>query len=71
MAETVDQVVTGTALDWLDELKLRENDSHESRWRERGKKIVKRFRGDDRNDDDVTARFNILWSNIETLFPAI
>lgn len=66
-----DQTVAGTALEWLDELKLRENDSYEHKWRQRGKKIVKRFRDERPDSDDGTARFNILWSNVETLFPAI
>lgn len=55
---------------WLLELKLRENDSEEKRWVERGKKIVNRFR-DQREPLHDGSRFNILWSNIETLFPAI
>lgn len=71
MAETAEKPKVGTALEWLDELKLRENDSYEQRWRTRGKKITKRFRDERPDSDDGTARFNILWSNIETLFPAI
>lgn len=71
MAETTDQTVSGPASEWLNELKLRENDSYESKWRDRGKKIVKRFRDELGEVDDVTSRFNILWSNVETLFPAI
>lgn len=71
MADTVDQAVTGTAADWLDELNLRQQDTYEEKWCERGKKIVKRFRAENSETDDGQARFNILWSNIETLFPAI
>lgn len=71
MADTVDQAVTGTAAEWLDELNLRQHDTYEEKWCERGKKIVKRFRAENSETDDGQARFNILWSNIETLFPAI
>jgi len=40
-------------------------------WEERSKKIVKRYM-DDRDDANKTAaRFNVLWSNIQTLQPAI
>lgn len=53
---------------WLAELKL--CGGAESDWIDRGKRIVKRFR-DERGANDSSARFNILWSNVETLFPAI
>lgn len=59
-----------SALDWLAELKMRENDSAEKSWVTRGKRIVRRFR-DEREAMHEGARFNILWSNVETLFPAI
>lgn len=59
-----------SALDWLAELDMRKNDTAENRWCERGRKIVKRFR-DEREMMHDGARFNLLWSNIETLFPAI
>jgi len=68
MAETAGK---SSALDWLDELNLRESDSAEKSWCRRGKEIVKRFRDDRDNRYDEVARFNILWGNIETLFPAI
>lgn len=54
---------------WLAELKLCDN--HEKDWIARGKHIVKRFR-DERPEHELgIARFNILWSNTETIFPAI
>src|SRR5699024_2242375 len=59
-----------TALDWLPQLKMRENGAAESEWVRRGKSIVKRFR-DEREMLADGARFNILWSNVEALFPAI
>lgn len=39
-------------------------------WKERSKKIVRRYK-DERGTDDKTNRFNILWSNIQTLSPAL
>jgi len=59
-----------SALEWLAELKMREQDSAEKSWVERGRRIVKRFR-DERGLMHDGARLNLLWSNIETLFPAI
>ena len=59
-----------TALKWLDALKATENDADEKSWLMRSKKIVKRYR-DERESIETHSRFNILWSNIETLMPAI
>ena len=42
---------------------------HEKQWRERARKINKKYR-DDENQDKPT-RFNILWSNTQTQFPAM
>ena len=39
-------------------------------WEERGQKVVDRYR-DKRSDADQSKRFNILWSNVETLRPAL
>lgn len=57
------------AIYWRDELHRYKEDYR--KFTESGRKIVKRFR-DERKDTDYTdARFNILWSNIKTLKPAI
>lgn len=41
------------------------------KWEKRAKNIVKRYR-DERNDNqNSVARFNILWSNVQTLAPAL
>lgn len=41
------------------------------KWQKRADKIVQRFRDEKRNRQDNTqARFNILWSNVQTLVPA-
>ena len=41
-------------------------------WLARGKKLVKRYRDDTRGaGGNETAKFNILWSNVQTLIPAV
>lgn len=41
-------------------------------WVARSEKIIKRYRDDTRSQtNNETARFNILWSNVETLSPAV
>jgi hypothetical protein len=41
-------------------------------WCKRSEKIVKRYRDDSRTkSDNETAKFNILWSNVQTLIPAV
>lgn len=40
------------------------------RWIDRGRKIVERYR-DERSETEGVSRFNILWSNIQTLKPAL
>lgn len=59
-----------SAQTWLDALKASESESAEKSWLSRSKKIVKRYR-DERDDRYNGSRFNILWSNTETIFPAI
>src|SRR5690349_16121582 len=43
----------------------------DEKWRERGKKIVARYRDTRDGIQSQQVRYNILWSNIETLAPAI
>lgn len=38
-----------------------------SKWETRTTKILKRYRDDNRNSQDTGSRFNILWSNVQTL----
>ena len=40
------------------------------KWESRVEKILKRYKDDSRNTGDRTAKFNILWSNVQTLVPA-
>ena len=49
---------------WLDHIS--DYDSEFESWTGRVDKILKRYRGDERKDSD-SSRFNILWSNVQTL----
>jgi hypothetical protein len=40
-------------------------------WEGRADKIVKRYRDEQRSRNNPTARFNILWSNVQTITPAV
>ena len=55
---------------WLDEIKLAE-DGHK-KWFEQGDKILKRYIDERPENNSINERrFNVLWSNIETLKPAL
>ena len=54
--------------DWLDAISAYEKEFKP--WEGRVEKIVKRYRDDRREGDTSQARFNILWSNVQTLRPA-
>jgi len=42
------------------------------KWEERTRKIIRRYRDDNRGQSNTEmARFNILWSNVQTLIPAV
>lgn len=65
---------SGSARIWLNEIEKAEKRDEKSFIR-RGKRIVKRYR-DERGDTDTGMRgskrkFNILWSNVQTLKPAL
>jgi hypothetical protein len=63
---------TGEYRRYTTEVKLAEREFQD--YIERCKKIVKRYRDEDRKgqgSDDLPARFNCLWSNTETLAPAL
>lgn len=57
-----------SAQPWHDELKRYKREFQ--RWTDRSNDIVKRYR-DERKDTQDNARFNIFWSNVQTLKPAI
>jgi hypothetical protein len=54
--------------DWFNALELSKKEM--AKWQERGEKIVKRYR-DERAEFGSGRRYNILWSNIRTLLPAV
>jgi hypothetical protein len=53
---------------WKNELKQAKRE--DEKWVTRAKKIVKRYR-DDRTASQVSKRYNVLWSNIQTMLPAL
>jgi hypothetical protein len=53
---------------WKNELKQAKRE--DEAWCKRGKKIVKRYR-DDRTQSFTSKRYNVLWSNIQTILPAL
>lgn len=47
-------------------------DTEFKKWTERSRKIIKRYRDDSRSQtNNEEAKFNILWSNVQTLVPAV
>lgn len=58
-----------SAASWLNELRLAKKE--DDKWTKRGKKIVKRYRDDRSSSYDGNKRYNILWSNIQTMMPAL
>ena len=46
-------------------------EKEERKWIERSQKIVKRYRDERPVNDQSTHRFNILWSNVQTLIPTL
>jgi hypothetical protein len=55
--------------DYLETISAYETEFKE--WEGRVEKIVKRYRDDKRDKNNTGAKFNILWSNINTLVPAV
>lgn len=60
---------TAKAQRWLAAIAARGEDEKEKAWITRGKKVVRRYR-DERELMAEGSRFNILWSNVETILPA-
>lgn len=58
-----------SAQPWHDEIKRYQEQF--KRWTSRGEEIVKRYRDERKESQQSDARFNILWSNVRTLKPAI
>lgn len=54
---------------WVQEIRFYE--SKAERWEEKSKKILRRYKDERSPREQRTPRFNILWSNIQTLLPAL
>jgi hypothetical protein len=55
---------------WMNEIKRYETDAN--RWEERVKKIYRRYKDErDGPTDENSHRYNILWSNLQVLIPAV
>ncbi len=67
MSEEKKPVDQGEA--WAQALKLAKND--DAKWLKTGKRIVKRYRDERETTTNSAKKYNILWANIQTLFPAI
>ncbi|CAB4121976.1 hypothetical protein UFOVP20_35 [uncultured Caudovirales phage] len=55
--------------DWYNQIAA--YDRSFKKWEGRADKIVKRYRDDSRLQNNPQSRFNILWSNVQTIIPAI
>ena len=55
--------------DWYNTIAGYERSAKE--WEARSDRIIKRYRDDSRTRNNPNARFNILWSNVQTLTPAV
>jgi hypothetical protein len=53
---------------WLDQISSYEREF--KKWEGRVTKIIKRYRDEDRKTSDNSSKFNILWSNVQTLTAA-
>ena len=60
---------TQVAERWLQELRMAKKE--DEKWVKRGKKIIRRYRDDRQGYSDTAKRYNILWANIQTLFPSM
>src|SRR5882724_13693862 len=57
------------ATKWLKAIDKRR--AEESKWREKARAVIKRYRDDRGIEDESCSKFNILWANTEVLKPAI
>src|SRR5262249_326520 len=65
-----DQVEPGSTVElWKSELKRARK--HVQKWESASDKIVERYRDDQCEIDAGTPRFSVLWSNTQTLIPAV
>ena len=54
---------------WVQEIKFYETKAFQ--WEEKGKKILRRYKDDRSPREQKVPRYNILWSNVQTLLPAL
>lgn len=69
MADDNEYNPTQVAERWLQELRMAKKE--DEKWVKRGKKIIRRYRDDRQGYSDTAKRYNILWANIQTLFPSM
>lgn len=63
-----DDGATADLQSWLDDVST--YDREYKKWETRVEKILKRYRDENRRSSEGTAKFNILWANVQTLVPA-
>ena len=63
-----DETTTADVEPWLNHISAYEREF--KKWEGRSDKIVKRYRDESRIKSDGLSKFNILWSNVQTLVPA-
>lgn len=59
----------GVAARWIAELRM--SDKDQAQFIDRGSKIVQRYMDERREGERTSTRFNVFWSNVQTLKPAI
>ena len=69
MADDNEYNPTQVAERWLQELRMAKKE--DEKWVKRGKKIIRRYCDDRQGYSDTAKRYNILWANIQTLFPSM
>ena len=70
MAKPAEQEASSRLQKYLDSVSSYETEF--KKWEARNRKIIKRYRDDNRDQtNNEVARFNILWSNVQTLVPAV
>src|SRR3990167_5246689 len=69
VAESKAAGVSSKVQKWLNHFSV--YDKEFDKWTHRVERILKRYRDDQRSERDKTAKFNILWSNVQTLNPAV
>lgn len=67
MAEELEQTGADVQV-WLSHISAYEREF--KKWEGRNQKIIDRYRDEKRKTADTLAKFNILWSNVQTLVPA-